>query len=118
MICETCGGENVVSTICKAKPTEVPLRCLACGDPTEVAAWQGEKYGFEGQQYVPVCIADKDGFRQVDHDATIKAGPVKPPTNIRHLHNVCQDCGDETITMLSEIKAARMSMRAQQIREV
>lgn len=111
MICETCGGENIISTICKSRPTEVPLRCAYCGDPAEIVAWHDEKYGFEGKEYAPVCYADKEGFRQVDHDATLKAGELKPPTNIRHLHNVCQDCGDETITMLSEIKAARMNLK-------
>ena len=111
MICEICGGENIVSTICKSKASEIPLRCVYCADVKDVATWQGEKYGFEGQEYTPVCYADENGHRQVDHNATIKAGPLKPPITIRHLHNVCQECGDETITLLSEFKTARLLHR-------
>jgi hypothetical protein len=78
---------------CKAKATEVPLRCQHAADLGEYLRWNVERYRHtDGKEYLPVTRG-----RDLNLEATLAGGPIEPPKTIPHLHRTCIVCGEEWV---------------------
>lgn len=134
--CPTCGFGSLEDinrvTACKAKATEVPLRCEYCADPEEVKNFSGSLfYSGDGKVYRPIpkmveieymyevqsAMPDPNDSTKtipaitemrrrnekvVDLEATLAQGPLQVPKTILHVHRHCLRCGDEWPEQLQE----------------
>ena len=100
ILCSACGG-TCSPKFCKAKATDIPLKCAFAADPEEHKLWSAPSYGHsDGKQYAaverPVVTPEGRKGTEIDLPATLKR-PRVAPKDRPHLHVTCQTCGFESV---------------------